>query len=163
MPIEIQCGSCGAKYSVNERFAGKNAKCRACGAIMHVPGAPLHPTGSSPMLDSPLIERPVVSAMPRPRPVDPSGSHSSGSHSGMRPMAVPQPTPRASSPGEPMILSSNAAEYVQADGGGRKHWSKHLSKSTWVIIGVVTVVLLALGLILLFDPTVFFPSYIPAH
>jgi len=59
-----------------------------------------------------------------------------------------------------MILSSNAAEYVQTGPEAPKHWSKHLSMRTWIIIGAVVAIVAGLGLLLLFDPTLFFPNSI---
>jgi len=158
MPIEIVCGSCGAKYTVNERFAGKRAKCRKCGMIMQVPGTPVSLTGSSPILDSPMIERPPLASpaprgsmpdFPQPRPLAP------------RPTPQPQPVARQAAPGEPLILSSNAAEYGQGAPPTAKHWTSHLSRRTWIVIGAAVVVIAAVGLLLLFDPTLFFPSSLP--
>lgn len=37
MPINVQCPSCGQPYSLDDAFAGKRAKCSACGAIVDVP------------------------------------------------------------------------------------------------------------------------------
>lgn len=35
MPIEAAC-SCGAKYRVNDSFAGKSAKCKKCGSVFKI-------------------------------------------------------------------------------------------------------------------------------
>jgi HEAT repeat protein len=37
MAISFSCGTCGKPYKVDERFAGKKAKCRGCGAINKIP------------------------------------------------------------------------------------------------------------------------------
>src|SRR5262249_55801643 len=37
MPIEFVCPTCGSFYSIAERFAGRIATCRQCGARMPVP------------------------------------------------------------------------------------------------------------------------------
>jgi HEAT repeat protein len=42
MAISFSCGTCGKPYKVDERFAGKKAKCRACGAINKIPGDEPH-------------------------------------------------------------------------------------------------------------------------
>src|SRR5207248_2015992 len=42
MAISFSCGTCGKPYKVDERFAGKKAKCRACGAINKIPGNEPH-------------------------------------------------------------------------------------------------------------------------
>ncbi len=39
MPIEIRCESCGKRYRVEDRFAGKRVKCRNCEAGIPVPAA----------------------------------------------------------------------------------------------------------------------------
>ncbi|HTW93333.1 MAG TPA: hypothetical protein VMD30_00980 [Tepidisphaeraceae bacterium] len=155
MPIELKCDSCGARYKVNERFAGKKAKCRQCGALMQVPGTPVSWSGSSPMLESPIIDRPT----PMPRPLSPQPPEGL---SPQRPMPVPKPTPRPSAPGEPLILSSNAAEYVHSGEPRRKHWSRHLPLWVWIVIAAAALLLAVLGLILLFDPAFFFPTSLPA-
>ena len=36
MPLEIKCESCGKRYRVDEKFAGKRVKCRNCGASIAV-------------------------------------------------------------------------------------------------------------------------------
>ena len=41
MSVAAQCGGCGKKYTLDDRFAGKKAKCRECGVVFSVPGAPL--------------------------------------------------------------------------------------------------------------------------
>src|SRR2546430_10974526 len=42
MAISFSCGPCGKPYKVDERFAGKKAKCRGCGAINKIPGNEPH-------------------------------------------------------------------------------------------------------------------------
>jgi predicted Zn finger-like uncharacterized protein len=37
MQIPIQCDSCGKKYRVEERHAGKRVKCKVCGNVLTVP------------------------------------------------------------------------------------------------------------------------------
>jgi len=156
MPIEIQCDNCGARYTVNERFAGKKAKCRKCGSLMQVPGTPISWSGSSPMLESPMIDRPT----PTPRPLSPQATEELGMTP--RPMPVPKPTPRPTAPGEPLILSSNTAEYGQSETPAKKHWARHLPLWAWIVIAAVALVMLVLALILLLDPAFFFPTSLPA-
>jgi hypothetical protein len=43
MPIVTTCGECGKSYRVDDKFAGKKAKCKACGAAMVVPTPPPPP------------------------------------------------------------------------------------------------------------------------
>lgn len=40
MPISVVCGSCKARFSVSEKFAGKKGPCPKCKAIITVPDAP---------------------------------------------------------------------------------------------------------------------------
>src|SRR5438270_6520361 len=37
MPIDVVCPACGKRYAVAEKFAGKKARCKACGAAMVIP------------------------------------------------------------------------------------------------------------------------------
>src|SRR5687768_5320554 len=37
MPVPVQCDQCQAKYLIEDRFAGKRAKCKRCGHIMSIP------------------------------------------------------------------------------------------------------------------------------
>jgi hypothetical protein len=39
MSIQVSCAGCGKSYRVDDRFAGKRAKCKACGNEMLVPAA----------------------------------------------------------------------------------------------------------------------------
>lgn len=39
MPISVQCGDCDAKYRVKDDAAGKQLKCKACGATIPIPAA----------------------------------------------------------------------------------------------------------------------------
>ena len=49
MSIAVTCGGCGKTYKVADAFAGKKAKCKACGATMVVPGvAAAKPGGGAP-------------------------------------------------------------------------------------------------------------------
>jgi hypothetical protein len=43
MAIVTTCGQCGKSYRVDDKFAGKKAKCKACGAAMVVPTPPPPP------------------------------------------------------------------------------------------------------------------------
>lgn len=39
MSIKTKCDGCGKSYQVDDKFAGKKAKCKACGQVMVVPAA----------------------------------------------------------------------------------------------------------------------------
>ncbi|TWT96819.1 hypothetical protein Pla108_25930 [Botrimarina colliarenosi] len=41
--VSFACGACGKKFSAPARFAGRSAKCAACGAAVTVPGKPADP------------------------------------------------------------------------------------------------------------------------
>jgi hypothetical protein len=40
MAVTASCERCGKAYRLDEKFAGKRARCRACGGIVHVPTMP---------------------------------------------------------------------------------------------------------------------------
>src|SRR5258705_3274792 len=40
MPIETECAGCGKRYSLPEKFAGRKAQCKNCGAEMRIPQLP---------------------------------------------------------------------------------------------------------------------------
>jgi len=40
MPISVVCGSCKARFSVSEKFAGKKGPCPKCKAVITIPDAP---------------------------------------------------------------------------------------------------------------------------
>jgi DNA-directed RNA polymerase subunit RPC12/RpoP len=40
MPIQVECTGCGKRYSVDEKYAGKKARCKNCGGQMVVPHPP---------------------------------------------------------------------------------------------------------------------------
>ncbi len=58
MPLEIRCETCGKRYRVDERFAGKRVKCRHCEAAIVVDGdvdadsSSLSAAGSDPQSES---------------------------------------------------------------------------------------------------------------
>src|SRR3954469_12831557 len=37
MPVPVQCEQCEAKYLIEDKFAGKRAKCKRCGHVMAIP------------------------------------------------------------------------------------------------------------------------------
>jgi predicted Zn finger-like uncharacterized protein len=39
MALHLDCPGCGAKFSVDERFAGRQARCKKCGTSIHIPSA----------------------------------------------------------------------------------------------------------------------------
>lgn len=45
MAVPVQCEQCQAKYLIEDRFAGKRAKCKRCGHVMSIP-MPAGPGGS---------------------------------------------------------------------------------------------------------------------
>src|SRR5690242_8222954 len=46
MSINVQCPGCGKRYKVDDRFAGKKAKCQSCGGAIAVPAAASKPAAS---------------------------------------------------------------------------------------------------------------------
>src|SRR5436309_15044575 len=82
MSIKVGCISCGKIYQVDDRFAGKKAKCKTCGAVLEVPipgkstakvtaGAPMRNSSGAPRVASaqagakPVqrVVKPVVAAV----------------------------------------------------------------------------------------------------
>lgn len=61
MPVAFAC-SCGKKYSAPDEAAGKQTKCKACGATIRIPSR--KPVSSS---QSPAVVK-KVAAPPRPKP-----------------------------------------------------------------------------------------------
>src|SRR5690349_4378627 len=37
MAVPVQCEQCHAKYMIDDKFAGKRARCKRCGNIMSIP------------------------------------------------------------------------------------------------------------------------------
>ena len=54
MSINVQCPGCGKRYKVDERFAGKKAKCQSCGGAIAVPGAAAPKPPPPPPSDDPF-------------------------------------------------------------------------------------------------------------
>jgi hypothetical protein len=46
MSINVQCPGCGKRYKVDDRFAGKKAKCQSCGGAIAVPAVAPKPAAS---------------------------------------------------------------------------------------------------------------------
>ncbi len=44
MPVEVACPSCGQRFSVDDKYAGRRAKCGVCNAVVQIPGP--EPAGS---------------------------------------------------------------------------------------------------------------------
>lgn len=68
MSIKVRCDGCGKTYQVDDRFAGKKAKCKACGQGMQVPGAPVAASASSPSARSGPKASPPVSPKSSTKP-----------------------------------------------------------------------------------------------
>ncbi|MCC9605856.1 prolyl oligopeptidase family serine peptidase [Blastopirellula sp. JC732] len=72
MSIQFNCPSCGKNYSVGEQLAGKQAKCKACGATMSIPLPAVAPLEDDP-LEYGIKEDPFAAASslaplpPKPR------------------------------------------------------------------------------------------------
>ncbi|MCM2371818.1 TIGR00266 family protein [Aporhodopirellula aestuarii] len=107
--IEIACPSCQKRYRLDDKFAGKKAKCKQCGAVLLIK-APVDDVAGSPPA-SPA--KPVAPAKPAPtqaspappsppRPAAPAGS-------AQRP---PTPAPRAASPPVAEAIPTVTAEPI---------------------------------------------------
>jgi hypothetical protein len=78
MPIDVTCG-CGHKATVSEAFAGKKARCPACGAVLGIPLPVYEPDeelsailrASASILPAPAPP-PIVSPDPKDAPAAPT-------------------------------------------------------------------------------------------
>jgi hypothetical protein len=48
MPISVTC-ACGKAYHFKDEFAGRRAKCSACGQVVVIPGQHVQPGSSQPL------------------------------------------------------------------------------------------------------------------
>lgn len=84
MSINVQCSRCGKRYKVDERFAGKKAKCQSCGGAIAVPAmAPKPPEADDPFAAMDELEQ---TGKPAEEPAHPSA-----------PLAAAAPPPRRAS------------------------------------------------------------------
>src|SRR6476620_9866387 len=58
MPIPVQCEQCEARYLIEDRFAGKRAKCKRCGHAMSIPHADAGASGGESEEESIDVESP---------------------------------------------------------------------------------------------------------
>ena len=57
MSLVAECRGCGKQYKVDEKFAGKKAKCKNCGAAIAIPAAPPPPEPDDPFAAMDELER----------------------------------------------------------------------------------------------------------
>ncbi|MFM8253534.1 MAG: GYF domain-containing protein [Planctomycetota bacterium] len=70
MAIELSCAACGSRLRVEDQFAGKQARCPSCNAVMPIPDAagsplaspPATPSAAAPGLGAPAAVNPFDSA-----------------------------------------------------------------------------------------------------
>jgi hypothetical protein len=66
MSIQVSCAGCGKSYRVDDRFAGKRAKCKACGSEMLVPAAAAA-AAAPPTAKAKVAATPAAAAKPAAR------------------------------------------------------------------------------------------------
>lgn len=66
MPVTFAC-SCGKKYTAPDESAGKQTRCKACGAVVRIPAAKKPATGQTPAVRPPPKPAPKK---PAPKPAD---------------------------------------------------------------------------------------------
>ena len=76
--ISFTCGGCGKVFVVPDRFAGRRARCKACGTAVAIPAAAAH------AVDEPITRPPAA-----PLPAQPDPAYSAGN--GSAPPAPPTP------------------------------------------------------------------------
>ncbi len=64
MPITFSCSQCGRSFKADDKFAGKNVRCKQCGAQTTVP--PLSSGSQRPGPEAPEPEDPYGLAEPAP-------------------------------------------------------------------------------------------------
>ncbi len=71
MSISINCNQCGKQYNVEDKLAGKRAKCTQCGAVLVIPSAQPPAAADPPLADlSALVDAEESSpSAPIPRPL----------------------------------------------------------------------------------------------
>jgi hypothetical protein len=125
MSIEVKCPGCAKRYAVADQFAGKKAKCKACGATMLVPQLPPPPPPEQEM------DFDALAAMESGSPVDDSA-----------PIAVAPPpiSPPISAPPRqpPPIASFNKAK--RASSGLRLGFRLNRITIAMLVIGVMLIV-----------------------
>ncbi len=67
MPIKFQCTQCSAKYTVDERFAGKQAHCKKCKQPLQIPPATVPaPVPVKPIATEPIDQARLLAAISGP-------------------------------------------------------------------------------------------------
>src|SRR5688572_17733404 len=85
MPLPVQCGHCGARYNVDDRLAGKRAKCKKCGGVLSIPEPePLPVESDDPFAALEQLERNSAGAPAAPPPAYAPPPPSSASVAGRR-------------------------------------------------------------------------------
>ena len=89
MPILAVCPNCQQSYHVGEQFAGKKAKCQACGQPFTVPVPEVDPLGDAAALTSalPSLAAPEYTAA---APLPSSNLLGTGGYAAQSPYAGPQ-------------------------------------------------------------------------
>ncbi|PQO47326.1 prolyl oligopeptidase family serine peptidase [Blastopirellula marina] len=97
MTIRFQCPGCNKTYQVEDQLAGKQAKCKACGASMAIPSAaspPPEPEPADDLFEYGLKENPFPTEStsaplpPKPRVATPSPSRQTRSNSGLKTLLI---------------------------------------------------------------------------
>ncbi len=82
--ISFACPSCQKRYRLDDKFAGKRAKCKACNEVMAIPASPeIVPE----LLDAELAPRPAEPAALRAASVPPAPPLSTGPPAAQKPAA----------------------------------------------------------------------------
>jgi hypothetical protein len=127
MPIPFRCPGCGKEYQVDEKMAGRQAKCR-CGATTRIPA------GDGGVIDEPLDDwvaaafRPPVAAPPVPEP---------------KPPATPKPMP----PMPPLVPAVDRPEPKRRRKPKPSRWHKPVGVASIVYGALAALVLLGLEIL----------------
>src|SRR5258706_4207304 len=94
MPIDTECAGCGKRYALPEKFAGRKARCKNCGAEMVIPQAQA--------VESPDVDYDAMAAMEGSGTVDESEPPVAA-------IAPPPPPPRTAATGTARSQPEGAA------------------------------------------------------
>jgi hypothetical protein len=111
MALSVQCGSCGARYNVDEKLAGKRAKCKKCGATMSIP-APAAEEGDEGLAALMELAGAEAPAPPPPRPPAAPRGWTPESVVVEHAVAAPEPAARRTARKPPPVSPESVAKLI---------------------------------------------------
>src|SRR5687768_8424258 len=99
MLVPVQCQHCQTYYLIEDKFAGRRAKCRKCGKIMSIPVPGPGGRVASSLDDTDGLGSPAIDPGPWGAPAESLEQQSAASPSPRSPSATPPALPRRPVPG----------------------------------------------------------------